>query len=96
MGKVTLVVDFPDGKVPAVGANTEVLGGRLCSVAWSDVTVFPWRNNEVEPPKGTPLLVTTTDGYVEVDTYTAGGWFGNTGEVVAWAFLPDPYSGGMG
>lgn len=36
MGKVTFVVDFKDGEEPAVSMVTEVLGGRLSAVLWSD------------------------------------------------------------
>lgn len=36
MGKVTLLVEFEDGKEPAVSGSTEILGGRLSAVRWSD------------------------------------------------------------
>lgn len=36
MGKVTFVVEFEDGKEPPVSGATEILGGRLSSVLWSD------------------------------------------------------------
>lgn len=38
MGKVTFVVDFPDGREPAVSAATDILGGKLLSVAFKDAT----------------------------------------------------------
>ena len=37
MGKVTFVVDFPDGNEPAVHARMSVLGGELSQVSWRDV-----------------------------------------------------------
>ncbi|EOS93101.1 hypothetical protein ETR_21002 [Erwinia tracheiphila PSU-1] len=37
MGKITFVVDFPDDKEPAVSAATDILGGKLISVAFSDL-----------------------------------------------------------
>lgn len=37
MGKVTFVVEFEDGKEPAVNAGTDILGGKLVSVSWRDV-----------------------------------------------------------
>lgn len=36
MGKVTFVVEFKDGEEPAVNGGTEILGGRLSAVQWSD------------------------------------------------------------
>ena len=36
MGKVTFVVEFQDGKEPAVNGQTEILGGRLSSILWAD------------------------------------------------------------
>lgn len=36
MGKVTFVVEFEDGEEPIVNGGTEILGGRLCAVSWSD------------------------------------------------------------
>lgn len=36
MGKVTFVVEFEDGKEPAVNGQTEILGGRLSSILWAD------------------------------------------------------------
>lgn len=36
MGRVTLVVDFEDGKEPHVNGTTEILGGRLASILWAD------------------------------------------------------------
>lgn len=38
MGKVTFVVDFPDGQEPVVSAATDILGGKLLSVAFKDAT----------------------------------------------------------
>lgn len=36
MGKVTFVVEFEDDCTPIVNGGTEILGGRLCAVSWSD------------------------------------------------------------
>lgn len=36
MGKVTFVVEFKDGEEPTVNGGTEILGGRLSAVLWSD------------------------------------------------------------
>lgn len=38
MGKVTFVVDFPDGQEPVISAATDILGGKLLSVAFKDAT----------------------------------------------------------
>lgn len=36
MSKVTFVVEFEDGQEPIVNGGTEILGGRLSAVMWSD------------------------------------------------------------
>ncbi|RAP70853.1 hypothetical protein [Candidatus Erwinia dacicola] len=36
MGKITFVVDFPDGQEPAVSGATDILGGKLVSAAFFD------------------------------------------------------------
>lgn len=36
MGKVTFVVQYPYGHQPSVNGATEILGGKLRSVAWRD------------------------------------------------------------
>ncbi|QMA42787.1 hypothetical protein HV032_15285 [Citrobacter freundii] len=36
MGKMTLVVEFDDGKEPPVSADMDVAGGRLVAASWSD------------------------------------------------------------
>lgn len=38
MGKVTFVVEFEDGKEPAVHSGMAVLDGKLIGVAWKDTT----------------------------------------------------------
>ncbi|KQN68068.1 hypothetical protein ASE99_01505 [Serratia sp. Leaf51] len=37
MGKVTFVVEFEDGKEPALSASTSLLGGKLVAFAWRDL-----------------------------------------------------------
>ncbi|BBR34227.1 hypothetical protein WP3S18E09_12400 [Escherichia coli] len=36
MSKVTFVVEFEDGKEPAVNAGMTIFGGKLAAVSWSD------------------------------------------------------------
>ncbi|HHP2695216.1 TPA: DUF551 domain-containing protein [Enterobacter hormaechei] len=36
MSKVTFVVEFEDGKEPAVHSRMNILGGELAAVAWKD------------------------------------------------------------
>ncbi len=36
MSKFTFVAEYEDGKEPLVGAGTQILGGKLCSVAFFD------------------------------------------------------------
>lgn len=37
MSKYTFIVEYEDGKEPAVGFGTKILGGRLCTVAFEDI-----------------------------------------------------------
>lgn len=36
MGRMTLVVEYEDGKEPSVGAGMEVAGGRIVAASWFD------------------------------------------------------------
>lgn len=36
MSKMTFVVEYEDGKEPAIGAGMEIYGGKLCSVTFMD------------------------------------------------------------
>ncbi|WAT06460.1 hypothetical protein O1V64_10940 [Rouxiella badensis] len=36
MSKVTFVVEYQDGEEPVINAGTQILGGRICSVAFFD------------------------------------------------------------
>jgi hypothetical protein len=38
MSKMTFVVDFPDGQEPPVSAGIRILGGKLVSVAFKDIS----------------------------------------------------------
>lgn len=67
MGKVTFVVEFEDGKEPAVNGHTEILGGRLCRVAWLDVIALDDESgcNSVHdclPPGNQTVLVFDANG----------------------------------
>ncbi|WP_431222240.1 hypothetical protein ACQ86O_17960 [Serratia sp. L9] len=56
-------------------------------------TTIKWNINDIEPPMLTRLLVTTIDGYVDVDTCsTCSGWYDNEEDVIAWAHMPEPYT----
>ncbi|MGK0686881.1 hypothetical protein ACSFC0_16120 [Serratia marcescens] len=46
MGKMTFIVDFPDGQEPAVGFATPILGGRLSFVAFEDIRVYQLTQDE--------------------------------------------------
>ena len=46
MSKFTFVVEYEDGKEPAVGMGTEILGGRLCSAAFFDYTTEHFTEEE--------------------------------------------------
>lgn len=63
MGKVTFVVEFEDGKEPSVHWKTQVLGGKIVSVEWSDYRDDHFSEDEKDMivdvmnfiPKGNPL-----------------------------------------
>jgi hypothetical protein len=59
MGKMTFVVDYPDGQEPAVSAATDILGGKLLSFAFKDTSEdYTWRSvSEVQPPEGEYVFV---------------------------------------
>lgn len=44
MGKMTFVVEFKDGEEPAIGAGTQIAGGRLCAASW-----FDYRDDYLSP-----------------------------------------------
>jgi len=48
MSKFTFVVEFENGNEPSVGNGTEILGGRVCSVAFSDYRTKLFTEEEVE------------------------------------------------
>jgi hypothetical protein len=39
LGKVTLVVEFEDGKEPSINYDMVVAGGNVVSIAWEDFRV---------------------------------------------------------
>ena len=43
------------------------------------------------PEPNTRCLVTTEDGYVDIDDYYIYGWDDNGDTVIAWRPMPDPY-----
>lgn len=48
MSKYTLVVEFEDGKEPAVSGATEILGGRLSFVAFEDIRKYQLDQDEAQ------------------------------------------------
>lgn len=46
MSRYTFVVEFEEGKEPACGAGTEILGGKLCIVAFTDLHAEILTNDE--------------------------------------------------
>ncbi|SQC92549.1 Uncharacterised protein [Cedecea neteri] len=62
MGKMTFVVDFPDGQEPAVSAGTDILGGKVEMVAWRDISEDnAWQRVEKCQP-GPGVMVLLSDG----------------------------------
>lgn len=63
MGKVTFIVEFPDGQEPPVSAGTDILGGKVEMVAWRDISEDThWRTGEITPPSDCEAVV-AHDGY---------------------------------
>lgn len=74
MGKVTFVVEFEDGKEPAVNAGTDILGGKMASVSWRDViNEGEWINcADRSPAIGVEVLAIDDDGSYETVVYSHG------------------------
>lgn len=46
MSRYTFVVEYEDGKEPAIGSQTDILGGRLCYVAFDDIRQYQLSQEE--------------------------------------------------
>ncbi|ATF92394.1 hypothetical protein [Cedecea neteri] len=99
MGKMTFVVDFPDGQEPAVSAGTDILGGKVEMVAWRDISEDnAWQRVEKCQP-GPGVMVLLSDG-VNVGTafidrhggwrWTPGGEAVSESDLVLWREVPYP------
>jgi hypothetical protein len=51
MSKYTFVVEFEDGKEPAVYFGTKILGGKLCMVAFEDIRKYQLEEEEAHALK---------------------------------------------
>ncbi|WP_129544681.1 hypothetical protein [Serratia sp. 1D1416] len=51
MSKYTFIVEFNDGEEPAVYCNTDILGGRLCMVAFEDIRKYQLEEEEAHALK---------------------------------------------
>lgn len=60
MSKVTFVVDFEDGKEPAVHAGMTIFGGSLVAVSWRDALEVA--ENYEQAAKEYAELMTYMDG----------------------------------
>ncbi|WP_208952637.1 hypothetical protein [Rahnella sp. ChDrAdgB13] len=93
MGKMTFIVDFPDGQEPAVGAGTDILGGQFISVYFGDMREqSAWRPADQVPPYNELLMVQHADGSRDVDICSEySGWYGEDDETTVkyWMPLPD-------
>ncbi|MEN4243866.1 hypothetical protein P9A06_04700 [Serratia marcescens] len=96
MGKMTFIVDFPDGQEPAIGFATSILGGQLLSFAFSDLRhEWAWRSAaDSTPPEGEYVVV--SDGECcSVGRFIYGEWLASGGRcflepVKHWMPLPAP------
>uniref|UniRef100_UPI001AD8959A hypothetical protein n=1 Tax=Rahnella sp. ChDrAdgB13 TaxID=1850581 RepID=UPI001AD8959A len=95
MSKMTFVVDFPDGQEPAVGAGSDILGGKLVSVAFSDISMRrEWHSVDELPPFNCALWATYSDGSTGVDCFSEHmGWDSDRDAediyVTHWMELPE-------
>lgn len=67
MSEVTFVVEFEDGKEPAVHSNMNILGGELMSVAWSNAlksNVFSVSESLPRPNESVLLFDSNGEGWV--------------------------------
>jgi hypothetical protein len=48
MSRYTFVVEYEDGKEPAIGSQTDILGGRLCYVAFDDIRQYQLSQEEAQ------------------------------------------------
>lgn len=89
MSKVTFVVEFEDGKEPAVNAGIEILGGKLVSVAWRDAVNEAWFSvHDCLPPGNESVLLFDANGEGKIIGWRSL-WYGmgqvETGEW-EWSF----------
>lgn len=95
MGKMTFIVDFPDGQEPAVGFATSILGGQLVSFAFSDLREeWAWRSaSDTLPPEGEYVAVCDGES-CSVGRFVSGEWRASGGRcflepVMYWMPLPE-------
>jgi hypothetical protein len=83
MGKVTFVVEYEDGKEPAVNGHTEILGGRLCRVAWLDVIALDNEDGETANDGWNSVLDCLPPANTNVLLFDSGG----EGLLIGWRSL---------
>ncbi|WP_158780730.1 hypothetical protein [Pantoea sp. BAV 3049] len=93
MSRMTFIVDFPDGQEPAVSAATDILGGQLVSVSFSDIQEqWEWRKTDEEPPYDVEVLAQLSDDSIVISSCSAFvGWYHDEEDahVVGWMRLPE-------
>lgn len=94
MGKMTFVVDFPDGQEPTVSAATEILGGQLISFAFKDSSEdYAWRSVTAVLPPEREYVFMHNGEYASIGRYVDGEWRNTKGygfiyPVTHWMFIP--------
>lgn len=89
-GKVCIAnINMPEEKIREV---TEMVKN---GIAHSPIHTEPGQRwtpvTERCPEPNTRCLVTTEDGYIDIDDYYIYGWDDNCDTVIAWLPMPEPY-----
>ncbi|MGV8004066.1 DUF551 domain-containing protein [Photorhabdus temperata subsp. temperata] len=93
---MTFVVEYEDGKEPAVSFNTDILGGRPVIISLGDRVTPEWISIEDELPSerigSNILLITDAQGFVTCDWFNhcVGDFEENGSNVTHWMELPEP------
>lgn len=95
MGKMTFVVDYPDGQEPAVSAATDILGGKLVSAAFKDLTEDnSWRSVTESMPTDSNYVIVHNGDYASIGRFIYDDWWDSDGggffiPVTHWMPIPE-------
>lgn len=102
MGKLTFVVDFPEGAEPAVYAGMNFLNGKITAVAFKDLTKETEWRSAVNNPPDKKRVVLLSDGCTACLAYLNEhkewkrwpyGESVDESDMVLWLYVPMPEEG---